>query len=132
MRKLCYERMKIKNFHKCYSTFLIPTASFLQSSWISTVTFHLCITSCVFPSTHYRPVQDEYHVSWVCMAGPNCLCVTTLRPRHITYITIHDTNAVLDFVLLLHNTKFGMLLRLTVQCHLNEKNTYVSTINYSL
>ena len=84
---MCYERTKIKICHKCFSTFLIPSASFLQPSWISTVTFHLHINSRVFPFTHYRPVQDEYHVSLVCMAGPNCLWVTTLRQRHITYIT---------------------------------------------
>ena len=87
LRKMCYERTKIKICHKCFSTFLIPFAAFLQPSWISTVPFHLCITIPVFLSTHYRPVQDEYHVSWVCMAGPNCLNVTTLRPRHISYIT---------------------------------------------
>ena len=87
LRKMCYERTKIKICHKYFSTFLIPSASFLQPSWISTVTFHLHITSRVFPSTRYRPVQDEYHVSCVWMDGPNCLCVTTLRPRHITYMT---------------------------------------------
>ena len=37
-----------------------------QPSWIPTVTFHLHITSSVFPSTRYRPVQDEYHVcAWL-------------------------------------------------------------------
>ena len=63
---------KSKICHKCFTPFLIPSASFLQPSWISTVTFHPWITSRIFPSTHYRPVQDEYHVSWVCMAGQNC------------------------------------------------------------
>ena len=84
---MCYERTKIKLSHKCFSIFLIQSGSFLQPFWIWTVTFHLHITSGVFPSTHYRPVQDEYHVSWVCMAGPNCLHVTTPRPCHITYMT---------------------------------------------
>ena len=87
LRKMCHERTKIKICHKCFSTFLIPSAFFLQQSWITTITFYLRITSRIFPSTHYRPVQYEYHVSWVCMAGPNCLWVTTLWPRHITYIT---------------------------------------------
>ena len=50
----------------------------------------LPITSRVFPSTHFRPVQDEYHVSWVCMAGPNYLRVTTFRPCH-TIDSITDT-----------------------------------------
>ena len=64
---MCYEKTKIKICHKCF--------------------FHLHITCRIFPSTHYRPLQDEYHVSWVCVGGSNCLRVTTLRPRHITYIT---------------------------------------------
>ena len=112
---MCYERTKIKICHNVVvTTFLIPSASFLHPSWISTVTFHLHITSRVFPSTQYRPVQ--YHVSWACMAAPNFMRVTTLRPRHI-----HDTHAVSDYVLLLHNTKFRLPLRLTVQCQLNKK-----------
>ena len=74
-------------FVTCFSTFLIPYASFLQPSWISTVTFLLSITNRIFPSTYYRPVQDEYHVSCVCTVGPNYLLVKTLMPSHITYIT---------------------------------------------
>ena len=54
---MSYERTKIKICNKCVLTFLIPSASFLQLSWISTVTLYLHITSRVFPSTHYRPVQ---------------------------------------------------------------------------
>ena len=77
------KKTNIKICHKCFSTFLIPSSTFLEPSWMSTVTFHLYI----FPSTHYRPVQDQYHVSWVCMVGPNCLGVTTLGPRQITYMT---------------------------------------------
>ena len=84
LRKCFMKRTKIKICHKSFSTFLIPSSAFLQPSWISTVTFYL---RRAFPSTHYRPVQDEYHVSCVCMAGPNYLCVTTLMPCHITYIT---------------------------------------------
>ena len=42
---MCYVRTKIQICHKYFSTFLIPSASFLQPSWISTVTFHLRITS---------------------------------------------------------------------------------------
>ena len=72
---VCYERTKIKICQKCFSTFLILSASFLQTSWRK------------FPSTHYRPVQDEYRVSWVCMAGPNYLPMIKLRPGHITYMT---------------------------------------------
>ena len=81
---MCYDRTKIKICHKCFLIFLIPSASFLQPSWISTATFHLHITSRVFP---HWPVQDECHVSWVCMAGPKCYCYNIIRPRHITYIT---------------------------------------------
>ena len=39
----------------------------------------------------------------------------------VSYYT-HDTHAVSDYVLLLHNTKFGMPLWLTVQCELNKKH----------
>ena len=89
------------------------------------------------------PVQDKHHVSWVWMAGPNCLRVTTLimwlMPSHIPYITymipkmyLDDTHAVSDYVLWLHNTKFHMPLRLTIKCQLNKKHTYVSVINYCL
>ena len=65
LRKICYERRKIKICHKCFSTFLIPSAYFLLPSWISTVTFHLHTTCRVFPSTHYWPVQDNlYSPKW--------------------------------------------------------------------
>ena len=101
---MCYERTKIKICHKSFLTFLMPSASFLQPSWISTVTFHLRITSRLFPSTHYRPVQDEYHVSWVCMARINCLCVTNTQAGSYYIHYIHDTHAVSDYVLLLYNT----------------------------
>ena len=76
-----------QNFSQVFFNISNSPACFLQPSWISTVAFHLRITIHVFPSTNFRPSQDKYHVSWVCMAGPNCLSVTTLLPRHITYIT---------------------------------------------
>ena len=137
MRKMCYERTKIKICRKRFSTLTIPSTSFLQPSWIWTVTFHLHFTRGVFPCNHCRPVQDECQVSRVCMAGPNCLCVTTLRPRKITYV--HDTHAVSDYVLLLHNTEFSRPLRLIVQCQLNKKPLmcqqliiiYIIVIKYS-
>ena len=96
VRKMCYERTKNKICHKYFSTFLIPSASFLQPSWILTVIFHLSMTSNVFPSAHYRSVQDEYHVSWVCMASPNCLYIHILHTWHpcsvglCTLITQHQ------------------------------------------
>ena len=77
---MSHKRTKIKIGHKCFSIFLIPSATFLYPSWIYTVTFHIHIPSRVFPFTHYRPVRDEYHVSWVYMAGPSCLRMSTLRP----------------------------------------------------
>ena len=52
-----------------------------------------------FPSTHYSPCISIYSLqscarrvscivdSWVCMAGPNCLLVTTLMQPHIIYNT---------------------------------------------
>ena len=43
---------------------------------------------------------------------------------------VQDTHAVSDYVLLLHNTKFSMPLRLTVQCQLNkEQLMYQQLIN---
>ena len=56
--------------------------------------------------------------------GPNCLCVTTLSPQALSYYIhyIHDIHTVSDCVLLLHNTKFGMILSLTVQCQLNKNS----------
>ena len=119
LKKICYERAKIKICHKCFLTFLIPSAYFLLPSWISTVTFHLHITSGVFPSM-YSLQTCARHVSWVCMAGPNCLCDNTHAMSYYIHDThyIHDTFAVSDYV---HKTKFCMPLRLTVQCNLNQK-----------
>ena len=113
---MCSEITKIKICHRCFLIFLIPSASFLQPSWISTVTFHLRITSRVFTSTHSRPVQDEYHVSWVYMAGPNCLCVTTLRPRHIhvTYMATRQCRIMYSY----YTTSSTIF---TIQCQLNKK-----------
>ena len=118
---MCYVRTKIKICRKCFSTFLIPSASFLQPSLISTVTFHLRITSRVFPSTHYRPVQD-LRVS--CIMGVNgrsklLACDNTHAVSYYIHY-IHDTYAVSDYVSVLHNTKFHMPLRLTIKCQLNK------------
>ena len=48
LRKMCYERTKINICPECFSTFLIPSASFLQPSWILTVTFHLYALSAAY------------------------------------------------------------------------------------
>ena len=114
LRKMCYKRTKITGFHKCFSTFLIPSASFIQPSWISTVTFHRCTTSSrVFPSTtDYRPIQDKYHVSWVYIVYGFSKLLACDKIQALSYYIhyIHDTHAVSDYVLLFHNTKFGMPL----------------------
>ena len=121
---MCYQGTKIKICHKCFSAFIIPSASFLQPAWISTVTFHLCSTSLVFPSKYLLQT---------CARRVSCImgvygwfkllpCDNTQAVSYYIHY-IHDTHAVSDYVLVLHNTKFSMPLRLTVQCQLNKKNT---------
>ena len=79
--------------------------------------FHLLITDLCKTSIMYHGCVT------VCMAGPTPWS-KLLAKCHITYV--YDTHAVLDNVLLLHNTKFGMPLRLTVQCELNKNHLRVS------
>ena len=166
---MCYERTKIKFCHKCFSTFLVPSASFLQPSLISTLTFHLRIAIRVFPSTHYYPrisiytlLSAYFHLHITIRVFPSThyyprisiyalvsayfrLLITDLRKLSNMYHGcvylwskliacqnihaasyyihyIHDTQEVSNYVLLLHNTKSGMKLRLTVQCQLNKKH----------
>ena len=84
------------------TTFLISSASFLQPSWISTVTFH-----------QRSKASNMYLYDW----SKLLVCDNT---QAVSYY-IHDTQTVSDYVLLLHNTKFAMPLRLAIQCQLNKK-----------
>ena len=56
----------------------------------------------------------------VCGWSKLLVCDSTQAASYYIHY-IHKTQAVSDYVLLLHNTKFGMPLRLTVQCQLNKK-----------
>ena len=101
--KMCFERTKINLCHKCFSTFLLPSASFLHPSWIYTLLaayFYLFITDLGKMSIMYhgyvwlvqtacewqhsgRVILHTLHTWNLCSVG---LC--TLVPQHqVPYAT---------------------------------------------
>ena len=100
LRKMCYEKTKTKICHTCFSTFRIPSASFLQPSWISTVTFHLHITDLCKTSIMYhgcvwlvqtvcewqhsgRVTLHTLHTCHPCSVGL-CTLITQHQVPHVT------------------------------------------------
>ena len=116
---MCYERTKIKI---CQVFFNISNSLCFFSPAILDLDSN-------FPSTHYWPCISIYSIL-TCARRVSCImgvygwsklhgCNNTKAGTYYKHY-IHDTHAVSDYVLLLHNKKFSMPLRLTIQCQLNK------------
>ena len=99
--------VKIKICQRCF--WIIPSASFFQPTWISTVTFNLRLLASYF----HLLITDLCKTSIMGVYGWSKLLACDNTQDMSYYIHyIYNTHAVSDYVLILHNTKFGTLREL--------------------